>query len=108
MSRYRHLCLPYLFLAIHTAFVLVVWMLVHAPGGDPETGMVWILFNWIDWPASCLVFGMNADHAKFVIALLAVGGTWWLAIGFVVQLAFWVLSNPSRAALSGAGRDAAR
>ena len=97
MTRYRPICLPCIFLALHTALVLVVWVLVNAPGSDPESGMVWIVFQCIDWPASCLVFGMDGESAKFVVALMALGGTWWMTIGFALQLAFWAVSKSARA-----------
>lgn len=94
MRRRRYFCLPCLFLAVHSALVLFVWALVASPGGDGETGMVWIVFRWIDWPVSKILFQRHVGDAKFVVMLLAVGGTWWLILGFAAQLISWGIRPP--------------
>ena len=71
-------------LLLHT--FLVVFMAVSiAMSDDGEAVMGWILFEFIDFPVSMLLFPGDGPDINFVVVLLLLGGIQWFAIGFGVE-----------------------
>jgi hypothetical protein len=55
MSWLRWFACPLIFLAVHTALVVLVWIGVRT-SHDTVAKMAWIQFEFIDWPASIPLF----------------------------------------------------
>jgi hypothetical protein len=81
----KALRIPVVLLFVHTSLVLLVWAVVRT-SDDSEAVMLWIGFEWIDWPASAGFFpAVNADW-PFVVGLIAVGGLQCVVVGSLLQL----------------------
>ena len=83
-NKVRRYPIAVIFAAIHTVLVLFVWWFVST-SDDDLTGMVWIIFEFGDWPVSAILFPTSGGTG-FVLSLLVLGGIWWTAIGLAVQL----------------------
>jgi hypothetical protein len=82
-----HLWIPALFVAIHTAAVIAIQVIV-ASSDDGETGMLWGLCIIFDFPVSILFGGGPGYPEHFFFEWLVFGGLQWFAVGMLVA-AIW-------------------
>lgn len=87
--RKRHL-LPFIFVALHTSLVCLVAFAVWR-SDDPETGMLWILFDFVDFPVSVLFMSSNHVGVGIAVVILIFGGLQWALIGYgLTRLGDWL------------------
>jgi hypothetical protein len=65
--------LPIAAVASHTTLAVLLWASVQA-SDDPESIMAWILFEFIDWPGSKLIFPAGGDNLNLGLNVLILGG----------------------------------
>ncbi len=85
----RWFLLGAIFASLHTTFFLLITLL-FALSGDPEAGMAYYIFYWIDYPLSRLLhFGSGLGM------VLVGGGILWFLYGVTVQSLFRIRSLKS-------------
>jgi hypothetical protein len=77
--------LPIAAVAAHTTLAVLVWAVVQA-SDDPETLMAWIVFEFVDWPCSKLIFPAGGDNLNLGLNVLILGGLQWFGVGCLLQL----------------------
>jgi tetratricopeptide (TPR) repeat protein len=81
--RVRPFFLAGILFGIHTLLIVLAASLVAA-SSDPETGMVFGVFYWLDYPVSCL-YQFFALVLSFPVLTGVLGGVLWFLYGYVLQ-----------------------
>ncbi|MGA2034920.1 MAG: hypothetical protein ABSG68_21945 [Thermoguttaceae bacterium] len=80
--------LPLILVLIHAVLVIFVGTLI-ALSPDPEAEMAWVLFFFIDFPASLCIFApppaFLSTLSSFAVPILFLGTIQWGLIGIVLQ-----------------------
>jgi hypothetical protein len=83
--------LPILLPLTHS--VLVGWMYCGIrSSSDPEAAWGWLLFYYVDWPSSIVLFPAG-DGVPYAIYVLCVGGMHWFVVGCLLQLPINVIGS---------------
>jgi len=84
----KRFLIPLVLVLVHAALVILIGTLI-ASSPDPESEMAWVLFFFIDFPASLCIFAppptFSSTLSSFAVPILFLGTIQWGLIGIVLQ-----------------------
>jgi hypothetical protein len=83
----KHFSIPLVLMAAHAVLVALIATSI-AMSSDPEAGMIWIAFNYFDYPISLcidLLPHFFTSNAVVPFTILGVGTIQWGIVGLVLQ-----------------------